>query len=58
MKKQKIEMYFVCEKCGADVQENLIDKKKSNNNWQVCKEKCPFCGNKITIKIREQPSPL
>ena len=46
MKKKKIEIYFVCKTCGADVQENLIDNEKSNENWKVCKEECPFCGNK------------
>lgn len=53
MKIRKGEIYFVCEQCGADVQENLIDKEKSNKNWQVGKEKCPFCDFKISIKVKE-----
>ncbi len=56
VKEKKIkrgEVYFVCKRCGADVQENLIDEEKSNDNWKVCKEKCPFCGNKLSIKVKE-----
>lgn len=50
---KKINIYFICEQCGTDVQENLIDKEKSNENWLVKKEKCPFCGGKITIETKQ-----
>lgn len=49
--KKKIEIKFVCKQCGADVQENLIDKKKSNSNWKVSLENCPFCGGKIGLSL-------
>jgi len=42
---------FVCSQCGADVQEELIDEEKSNENWKVKKDKCPFCGGKIIINL-------
>ena len=48
---KKLDIYFACEKCGADVQEELIDKEKSNANWQVKKDECPFCGGNITVKV-------
>lgn len=51
---KKGEIYFVCEQCGADVQENLIDKDKSNENWLVNKEKCPFCNARISIKVKNE----
>lgn len=48
----KLDIYFYCEQCGSDVQENLIDKEKSNENWKVKKEKCPFCGGSILLRIK------
>jgi len=51
MRKKLPEVMFYCKKCGADVQESLIDKEKSNENWSVCLEECPFCGSKIQIKL-------
>jgi len=51
MSKKEIKMTFVCSKCGADNQEDLIDKEKSNENWRVGKEKCPHCGSKVNIKF-------
>lgn len=41
--------YFECEKCKADNQKDLIDPLKSNNNWTVSKDKCPFCKGKIKM---------
>lgn len=46
MKKVK-KVKFICKKCGKDMP---IDKEKSNENWIVCKVKCP-CGGKADIKI-------
>ena len=54
MNKKEPLFYFYCPKCGADVQENLIDKEKSNSNWTVSKENCPFCGSKLSIKIKNK----
>jgi len=53
MKKLTAQIEFYCKKCGADVQESLIDKEKSNKNWSVCLDICPFCGEKIRIRIIE-----
>ena len=51
MARKTLQIEFYCPKCGADVQESLINKEESNKNWNVCLKKCPFCGDKIEIRI-------
>jgi hypothetical protein len=47
-------IYFVCEQCGADVQENLIEINKFNENLRLVKEICPFCEGKIVLTTKNK----
>jgi len=51
MKKPKIEIKILCDKCGKDMPK---DEEKSNKNWFVSKEKCP-CGGKGKLLLTNSP---
>ncbi len=48
--KKKIEITYVCEKCGKEPE---VNKEKSNNNWKAFDNKpCIHCGGKLEIKLK------
>lgn len=47
MKKDKIKVKMICDKCGKEMP---LDNEKSNENWQVYKQDC-VCGGRAKFEI-------
>jgi DNA-directed RNA polymerase subunit RPC12/RpoP len=40
---------FICKECGKTPPK---DSEKSNANWNVTPAECPYCGGRVSMKVK------